>query len=418
MSFKFKKMRKVLYSYLFSMTILASAFGQYNNDRSGYHGDNFSLEGALDLFKQSYSLEDFERRLNREDTYINNLDLDDDRRIDYIRVEHRRFDRNFHAIVLQVPIGRNDVQDIAVIELEQVGNKKVDLQIVGDEDIFGNEIFVESYGDSQRDIYRWPVVQSILDNQYQVYNSPYRWQYYPSWWSPWNVVSWNVYRPRIVVFHNHYRVVRPRLIHVHNYYKPYRAYCNTVVVHSNRVRVVHEHAPINRPSYVHNTPKNDGYYGSRRNQSSSNTNRTYNGSRSNEGSNATNGGSDNDNRDRYRAENSGPRDRDNVRDRGDSGRTERPSAPVTKSRDYGNATPRYNESPKKQYSESSGNKENSGQRNQTYRNDESSSKQKSYEQPKSPKPRDNAENQSYKGNSAEKNKRNSGSQRDGGRPRN
>ena len=77
-----------------------------------------------------------------------------------------------------------------------------------------------------------------------------------------------------------------------------------------------------------------------------------------------------------------------------------------------------NESPKKQYSESSGNKENSGQRNQTYRNDESSSKQKSYEQPKSPKPRDNAENQSYKGNSAEKNKRNSGSQRDGGRPRN
>ena len=49
-------------------------------------GDNFSLEGALELFKQAESPEHFEELLNKEDHQVNNLDLNEDGDIDYIRV--------------------------------------------------------------------------------------------------------------------------------------------------------------------------------------------------------------------------------------------------------------------------------------------------------------------------------------------
>src|SRR5688500_20139353 len=52
-------------------------------------GDNFSLEGALELFKQSDSPEEFERLLNSPDSKVNNLDLNGDGYIDYIRVHDR-----------------------------------------------------------------------------------------------------------------------------------------------------------------------------------------------------------------------------------------------------------------------------------------------------------------------------------------
>ena len=289
-------MKKILSTGLLSLMVFAALNAQYDRDRSnrdwdddrsdfersGYYGDNFSLEGALDVFEKSRNLEDFEYRLNREDTWVNNLDLDNDRRIDYVRVEHRRYDRNFHAIILQVQLGRYDVQDIAVIELNQVGNRRVDLQIVGDEDIYGNEIFVEPYGDSEREIYRWRVVQSILDNQYITYVSPYRYGYYPQWWSPWRPCAWDIFRPRIIVYHQRFRVINtPRFVYVRNYYRPHRTYCNNVVVYSNNIRVKHGHQPINRPVYSNNDRRDNNYYGSRRTQSAPDNGRNYGGSRSN-----------------------------------------------------------------------------------------------------------------------------------------
>lgn len=252
------------------------AKGQRTYDRTGYYGDNFSLQGALELFKNANSLEDFERRLNTQDAWINNLDLDNDNRIDFIRVEHRRYDQNFHAIVLQATLGQYDLQDIAVIEIEQVANRRVDLQIVGDEDVFGNEIFIEPYGDNERQIYTWPIVQSILYNTNAFYASPYSYYNYPTWWSPWNTVAWNVYYPRVVGYHQHYRVInQPRFVTVHNYYKPNRVYNQNVLHYSNDIRQKQGHEPINRPrnSTREQMPANEN----RSQQPKNDTSRTYDG---------------------------------------------------------------------------------------------------------------------------------------------
>ena len=60
----------------------------------GMAGDNLDLYAVLDLFLKSKTIEDFEKKLNDTKSKINNLDLDLDGKIDFIKVvtkERRRF---------------------------------------------------------------------------------------------------------------------------------------------------------------------------------------------------------------------------------------------------------------------------------------------------------------------------------------
>ena len=254
-------MKKLFLSCLLLVMTLTAVQAQYGVSQTGYEGDYFNLHGALDLFKRSHSLRDFERRLNTEDNWVNNLDLDYDRQIDYIRVEHRRRG-NFHVIVMQAILDRNEIQDVAAIEIEIVGPGDAVLQMVGDEYLYGEEVIVEpveGYSDSRRrrnsdygdyvNVYYWKPVQYILDRQYRLYASPYRWQYYPTWWSPWRQCTWDVFRPRIVIYFRNYSVVRRhRVVRVHNFYRPYRSYCPAVAQRANRVRIRNGRQPIYRPA--------------------------------------------------------------------------------------------------------------------------------------------------------------------------
>lgn len=273
-------MKKILFTWLLSTLYLATAIAQYGTERTGYAGDYFSLQGALDLFKNSDTLLEFERKLNSQDQYVNNLDLNEDGRVDYIRVEHRRA-QNYHVIVLQSLIGSNEVQDVAVIELEKKGSRDVVLQIVGDEDVFGESIVVEprddeyehypyadyeyntKYRDPYVNVFWWGIVNHIFDHSYRVYVSPYRWSSYPSWWCSWRQRSWSVYHPRITVFHSRYHIARVhRVAHVHHWYRPSRTYCRRVVDRRNWVRKHGRHG-----HYAHGNRGrrgNAGHYGNGR----------------------------------------------------------------------------------------------------------------------------------------------------------
>jgi hypothetical protein len=261
-------MKKIIICGLLSFIFLTAGHAQYDSspyrsERTGYEGDYFSLEGALHVFKESTTLRDFERRLNRKENWVNNLDLNYDGRIDYIRVEHRR-QGPFHAVVLQALVDRYNVQDVAVIEIEIIDRGEAILQIVGDEDLYGQEVYVEpleGYADSRIrynsnygdyvNVYYWRPVQYILDRQYRPYVSSYRWGYYPTWWNPWRPYAWNAFRPRIVVYFNYYRAVpRHRVVRVHNFYRPNRSYCPTVVQRANNVRIKQGRSPIHRNSQV------------------------------------------------------------------------------------------------------------------------------------------------------------------------
>ena len=142
-------MKRLIVTSILSLVTLTLTFAQDVYERTGYDGDFFSLDGTIEVFKASRSLSDFERRINSQDAYVNNLDLDNDGRIDYIRVEHRR-QGDVHVIILQDWINKYDVQDVAVIEIERLNSREAVLQIIGDRDLYGEELIVEPFEGSRK----------------------------------------------------------------------------------------------------------------------------------------------------------------------------------------------------------------------------------------------------------------------------
>ncbi len=272
-------MRRIWIVWFLGILIMPFAKGQYSSERTGYDGDFFSLEGALDVFKNSRTLRSFERKINGRDSWVNNLDLDYDGKIDYVRVEHRR-KGDFHAIIMQVALGRRELQDIAVIEIEQTGRRDALLQVIGDPDIYGEEIIIEPveaisyssnysrrnrrYGGTQDyvNVYYWPAVQHILDRGYRVYASPYRWNYYPTWWSPWRPYAWNVFRPRIVNYYSSCRIINVyRTPRAHRFYRPYRSNNRFIVDRTTKIRRKRGTAHIRtQRQHLHRSARNGKAY--------------------------------------------------------------------------------------------------------------------------------------------------------------
>src|SRR4051794_3586797 len=82
----------------------------------GLAGDNLDLYAVLDLFQKSKTIEAFEKSLNEEKTKINNLDLDLDKKVDFIKVTTKKKD-DAYSFVLQVDVSKSETQDVAVILL-------------------------------------------------------------------------------------------------------------------------------------------------------------------------------------------------------------------------------------------------------------------------------------------------------------
>ncbi len=73
---------------LISILLCGFVFSQTTkkSDSLGLPGDNLDLYAVLDLFQKSKTIEDFEKSLNLEKTAISNLDLNLDKKVDFIKV--------------------------------------------------------------------------------------------------------------------------------------------------------------------------------------------------------------------------------------------------------------------------------------------------------------------------------------------
>ena len=185
-------------------------------DSTGLPGDNLDLYGVLDLFKQSSTVEEFEKAINEEKNKVNNLDLNGDGEIDYIRVIDNTED-NAHAFMLRVPLDGNENQDVAYIALEKKGPDEAHVQIIGDEDLYGADYIVEPSDELKSggkgaalggglivNVWFWPCVRFVYSPVYIVWVSPWYWGYYPPWWSPWRPMAWHHWHPHVIHYHMHY----------------------------------------------------------------------------------------------------------------------------------------------------------------------------------------------------------------------
>ncbi|MBS3915026.1 MAG: hypothetical protein KG003_11035 [Bacteroidetes bacterium] len=193
-------------------------------DSTGMPGDNFSLAGALNLLKESNNLEEFEKGLNTKKGEVNNLDLNGDGKIDYIRVIDN-LKENSHAIVLQIPVNKDEAQDVAIISIKKTGDKKAFIQIKGNEMLYGDsavlapesgdgkianasmtpEIFKFTAVDLYVNVWGWPVVPVLYSPAYVVYESPVvLWNVYPTWYEPWPPYPYGWYRREVAHRHKKY----------------------------------------------------------------------------------------------------------------------------------------------------------------------------------------------------------------------
>jgi hypothetical protein len=137
-----KYIKNIIFPAIIVITLYSNAHAKtFRTDSLGLPGDNFDLYGALELFKNSSSPEDFEKALNSPNNGINNLDLNGDNQTDYIRVIDHSQD-NSHSIVMQDVLSQNQLQDVAVIGMEK-NNDQVNLQVIGDEALYGKNYIIE-----------------------------------------------------------------------------------------------------------------------------------------------------------------------------------------------------------------------------------------------------------------------------------
>jgi len=191
----------------------------------GLPGDNLDLYAVLDLFQKSKTIEDFEKSLNDEKNKINNLDLNDDKKVDFIKVETKKDGDNF-TFILRDPISKKETQDVAVILVSKDKNKKVSMQIVGDKDLYGKDYIVEPSpsgnsgvtanpgytGDNPVTVNvpastttvvveQAPIVQYVYSPAYVPYYPPYYYGYYPPWFGFATVMAVGIYRSNHYYYH-------------------------------------------------------------------------------------------------------------------------------------------------------------------------------------------------------------------------
>jgi hypothetical protein len=192
-----------------------------NNESLGLPGDNLNLYAVMKIFQESETLEGFERTLNDENSRINNLDLNGDNMVDYIKVIDY-VDGDVHNIVLQVPVNNRENQDVAVFTVQRYNNGQVQIQLIGDEALYGSNYIIEPIFDEANngqtpnpgytgntrtingrnitvirttpvEIATWPLVRFIYLPGYVTWHSSWYYDYYPPYWRPWSPYYWDFY---------------------------------------------------------------------------------------------------------------------------------------------------------------------------------------------------------------------------------
>ncbi|VBB47555.1 conserved exported hypothetical protein [uncultured Paludibacter sp.] len=204
-----------LLTVIVSALALTSCYAQsYNYSNSAYDRGvsvqatssdisyNLDLRAVASVFADSRNLEEFEHRLNDYDEGINNLDLNQDGQVDYLRVIETS-KGNSRLVVIQAVLDRDVYQDVASIVLERRWNKKTYVQIIGDPYLYGPYYIIEPVYVYTPVIFSW-----IWAPSYVAWHSPYYWGYYPSYFHYWGPRPMNIYVNNINIYinksHNRY----------------------------------------------------------------------------------------------------------------------------------------------------------------------------------------------------------------------
>ncbi len=151
--------------------------------------DGLDLKAVGALLKKARDAESLERLINDPKEGVNNLDLNGDGKVDYIKVTEYG-DDNVRGFALTTEPAKGEEQEIATIEVEK-SKDKAQVEIQGNEQIYGPRHYYHStFGLTDF------LLMSYLFSPHRYYVSPWYYGYYPGYYRPWRTMDYTRYRSR------------------------------------------------------------------------------------------------------------------------------------------------------------------------------------------------------------------------------
>ncbi len=176
-------------------TVTTFTVTSYNTDLSFY----LDLNAVAAAFAESRTVAEFEQLLNSSRYMINNLDLNRDGWIDYLRVieTHRGV---YHTFLIQACLAPSVYQDVATLIAEHRPSALY-VEVVGDRWLYGPNYIVRPVF-----VKRPPLWDVFGRPAYVAWNSPYYYDYWPSYYQ----------RPK-PIYLNHYQAYVNTYMSNHHY---------------------------------------------------------------------------------------------------------------------------------------------------------------------------------------------------------
>jgi hypothetical protein len=216
-------MKKNIWFFIFLSSFGSVSLAQSVVDSTGFDGDHLDLNGVLEVFKSSENVEAFEKNLNQKSNGVNNVDLNVDGEVDFIKIREL-VDGNSHVVILSVDLSSSESQDLAAITVERLSDEEITLQIIGDKDVYGQQQIVEPTEEIMKggkggpseyvqtismpcNVYHWTCVRSMYGPGFRPYTSMWMHGRYPAWWYRWRCMPWAVYYDLCLPWRYQYRTV-------------------------------------------------------------------------------------------------------------------------------------------------------------------------------------------------------------------
>lgn len=151
--------------------------------------EGLDLKTLTEVVKTANSAEDLEKRLN-EPGGINNLDLNEDGKVDFISVTEYGNKKDAYGFSLTVQPDEGETQEIASIEIAQEGDN-ADIEVRGNEQLYGSGNYYRGYH-PMGSFLLW----SYLLRPHPYYMSPWYRGYYPGYYRTYVPVGRSAYATR------------------------------------------------------------------------------------------------------------------------------------------------------------------------------------------------------------------------------
>jgi hypothetical protein len=176
-------------------TVTTFVVTDYNTDLSFY----LDLNAVAAAFAESRSVQEFEQLLNSSRYMINNLDLNRDGWIDYLRVieMHQGI---YHSLLIQACLAPSVFQDVATLVAEHRPDALY-VEVIGDRWLYGPNYIVRPVF-----IKRPPMWDVYGRPSYAAWSSPYYYDHYPSYYNHPKPVYLNHYQAYVDTYmtNHHY----------------------------------------------------------------------------------------------------------------------------------------------------------------------------------------------------------------------